>query len=355
MNPIAQRPLLRRSMTSSSGQQQPPPNGGNRTNSMQSLFNQQLPNEIPSMEIEEDSYGQFCLIIVQDSNGRIFYIRDHDNNLTLPTLEDIEKIPMSIITNKLYVVVDGEQKLARSYQKNCFDKFNSISEPFSNGSFSKIMKFKSVRPIPQTQEINQSVIQHMNTSDPLTNTMIRSQDWFKHLFGFDEMHVCQQPDMYDVNMTAIKSCFEIEGSNYDTMLRSRINNSLYGVGKFTTPTLGELREEVDAFDQSSWGQTTLSHIAGDSFQLHYDPQLKNAAFQAASQFNCLEFVNPSCTPEHGVTNYVSDNTQGPACALAAPAGTVYRNYYANCNGKIGQSKDNQINNLNGVLEFLGAI
>ena len=32
-------------------------------------------------------------------------------------------------------------------------------------------------------------------------------------------------------------------------------------------------------------------------------------------------------PEDGVTVYSSDPTQGPACALACAAGSVYRNYY----------------------------
>jgi hypothetical protein len=32
-------------------------------------------------------------------------------------------------------------------------------------------------------------------------------------------------------------------------------------------------------------------------------------------------------PEHGVTVYSGDPTQGPACALACAAGSVYRNYF----------------------------
>ncbi len=36
----------------------------------------------------------------------------------------------------------------------------------------------------------------------------------------------------------------------------------------------------------------------------------NATFQAASQFNCLEFCNPKLVPEEGVTFYFADMTQG---------------------------------------------
>jgi hypothetical protein len=32
-------------------------------------------------------------------------------------------------------------------------------------------------------------------------------------------------------------------------------------------------------------------------------------------------------PEDGVTMYAADPTQGPACALACAAGSVYRNYF----------------------------
>lgn len=48
----------------------------------------------------------------------------------------------------------------------------------------------------------------------------------------------------------------------------------------------------------------------------------------ASQFNCLEFVSARVTPEDGVTGYANDPTQGPACAIAVGAATVYRNYFA---------------------------
>ncbi|KPA85480.1 hypothetical protein ABB37_01771 [Leptomonas pyrrhocoris] len=67
-----------------------------------------------------------------------------------------------------------------------------------------------------------------------------------------------------------------------------------------------------------------SHTVGESGALHL--RFPNAFFQVASQFNSLEFVSPDVTPEDGVTHYVYDRTQGPACALACMAGTAYRNY-----------------------------
>ena len=70
--------------------------------------------------------------------------------------------------------------------------------------------------------------------------------------------------------------------------------------------------------------------------------------QAASQFNCLEFPSPQTTPENGISGYEFDQTQGPACALACPSGTVFRNYFApvrDGESEGGQTEDYQINNL----------
>jgi len=65
----------------------------------------------------------------------------------------------------------------------------------------------------------------------------------------------------------------------------------------------------------------------------------------ASQFNLLEMVSPDDTPEMGVTRYANDQTQGPACAIAAGAGTIYRNYFAPVLGHQGQTSDHQIDTL----------
>jgi hypothetical protein len=75
-------------------------------------------------------------------------------------------------------------------------------------------------------------------------------------------------------------------------------------------------------------------------------------FQVASQFNLLEMVSPEITPEHGVTRYQDDHTQGPACAIAAGAATIYRNYFAPVGGAYGQTKDRQFDGLANLGEAL---
>ncbi len=89
-------------------------------------------------------------------------------------------------------------------------------------------------------------------------------------------------------------------------------------------------------------------VEGDVRSFITNPKNKGAIFQVASQFNCLEMTGPSIRPEDGITRYMFDKTQGPACALCCPAATVYRNYFWNDSG---QSKK-QINLIDKIEEIL---
>ena len=130
------------------------------------------------------------------------------------------------------------------------------------------------------------------------------------------------------------------------------------VGPWETPSLAELRERLQA------GAGTTRAAAGERglrFQhladpvgvqsLIADPQNADAVFQAASQFNCLEMVGPGVSPRRGIAIYVDDPTQGPKCALACPAGTVYRNYL--CGKHFAGQGDVQIDCLADVGSVVG--
>jgi hypothetical protein len=97
---------------------------------------------------------------------------------------------------------------------------------------------------------------------------------------------------------------------------------------------------------------TFRHIAADVGHLLHDGANAGAVFQVASQFNCLEMTGPHVTPAHGVTRYALDKTQGPRCAIACPAATVYRNYFVD--GGKGQCGGDgvQVNLLSRVEELL---
>jgi hypothetical protein len=101
------------------------------------------------------------------------------------------------------------------------------------------------------------------------------------------------------------------------------------------------------------GHLTVHEVVADVQQLHTNAAHAGALFQVASQFNLLEMASPHVTPEQGVGIYAHDHTQGPACAVAAGAGTIYRNYFAPVRGHIGQSAAHQIDCLADLGAALG--
>ncbi|MDY0207811.1 MAG: hypothetical protein RBR82_14490 [Pseudomonas sp.] len=67
----------------------------------------------------------------------------------------------------------------------------------------------------------------------------------------------------------------------------------------------------------------------------------------------LEMVSPRVTPEQGVGIYGRDFTQGPACAIAAGAATIYRNYFVDVHGQQGQSSTVQLDGIADLGTALG--
>ena len=121
-------------------------------------------------------------------------------------------------------------------------------------------------------------------------------------------------------------------------LLSDATSSRSAVGTLETPSFAELRERAGPVARAGT-QNRIRRLQGDARKLHADPAHRGSLFQVASQFHLLEMVGPSITPEHGVSRYAQDRTQGPACAIAAGAGTMYRNYLVPVNGGIGQRCD----------------
>ncbi|BBZ55210.1 hypothetical protein [Mycolicibacterium phocaicum] len=153
--------------------------------------------------------------------------------------------------------------------------------------------------------------------------------WFERLTGFVES-----------DYEATRSRLSVEGDE----LVSSANGKRYGIGTLRTPSLGELR----AVTVPDRGRTIVTCTVGDVGAMHSDPEFEGALFQVASQFNLLEMTHYTVTPEDGVTRYAHDHTQGPACAIAAGAGTIYRNYFASVHGQSGQTADRQLNMLERV-------
>lgn len=162
-------------------------------------------------------------------------------------------------------------------------------------------------------------------------------DWFERITGFKE-------DGYEATRARL--------SVVDGQLHSRSSALTCAVGQLETPSLAELRQRAAGL-VSGHGPTRVSCVQGDVRRMHTDHGNAGALFQVASQFNLLEMVSDAVTPERGVTRYERDATQGPACAIAAGAGTIYRNYFATVNGHSGQREDRQIDCLFDIGTALG--
>jgi hypothetical protein len=154
-------------------------------------------------------------------------------------------------------------------------------------------------------------------------------DWFEILTGFRETD-------YD----ATRAKLAVEGNR----LRSLVNDKEYGIGDLELASLESLRHKVKAAGGLA-GRLRVRVVTGDVRQMHRLPENDGALFQVASQFNLLEMVSPTVTPEQGVARYQQDPTQGPACAIAAGAATIYRNYFVPVNGGYGQNTERQLDGL----------
>lgn len=154
-------------------------------------------------------------------------------------------------------------------------------------------------------------------------------DWFQRITGFVE-----------TDYPHTRAQLRVDGE----YLLSRVNGSRHRIGRFELVTLRELRARTDPRALAG-ARNSVRCQSGDSRVLHSDPTLRDAAFQVASQFNALEMVTPSITPEHGVTRYIHDRTQGPACAIAAGAATIWRNYFVPVGAGYGQTATRQLDAL----------
>lgn len=163
-------------------------------------------------------------------------------------------------------------------------------------------------------------------------------NWFAELFGFVE------------SVQSVRSQLSVDGE----WMTSAVNGARYRSGTLTTPSLAELKKRTDILLQSGGQErTTLREVVANVQDLHKDPSFRNSIFQVASQCNLLEMVGPSVTPDSGVTGYYYDRTQGPACAIACGAGTVYRNYFVPLEGQQGQTASLQVDTMQDLHSALG--
>lgn len=162
--------------------------------------------------------------------------------------------------------------------------------------------------------------------------------WFERLTGFAER-----------DYASTQGALEVVDGN----LRSSHSSNAFGVGRFELISLERLRHRRASTRLPS-GRLTVRNISGDARTIHQISAFRGALIQVASQFNMLEMIHPQVTPEDGVSRYESDPTQGPACAIAAGAATIFRNYFVPVGGQLGQTADCQLDGLADVHVHLAA-
>ena len=172
--------------------------------------------------------------------------------------------------------------------------------------------------------------------------------WFENLFGFAE----KPQDEYEGNYE------QMEYVRDQNVIRTNGNRE-FGTGTFALERLDDLRATIPIPTASAEATKWTVIEGGDARVLHAMPEYAGAMFQAASQFNCLEFNGPAKVPENGIKEWVYDATQGPACSIACAGGTLLRHYFHESEpgpGVIGQRsapEDTQINTLRDVIVQLG--
>ena len=162
-------------------------------------------------------------------------------------------------------------------------------------------------------------------------------DWFHRITGFKEARYGETQR----RLQAREGHLYVDGVS-----------TSYGVGELEIISLRALRERAAAIIKAP-GQLQAQVVQGDARELHRWAASDGALFQVASQFNLLEMAGPDVTPEAGVTGYAHDHTQGPACAMSAGAGTLFRNYLLPLPGGTGQTARRQVDCLAPLGAALG--
>jgi hypothetical protein len=150
-------------------------------------------------------------------------------------------------------------------------------------------------------------------------------EFFQQVFGFLE-----SPER-------VKDRISVKDTSEGVLIHSHANNKTYNSGFFKIVTANsfrnlEKRGNGKLFIINGNGRYTKDMSMVDVLQMQSRPDNNGATFQAASNFNCLEFVSPRQTAWDGISNYIYDKTQGPSCAIACVCKNYYFSSFFLCNG-----------------------
>jgi hypothetical protein len=232
----------------------------------------------------------------------------------------------------------------------------SYSSPYS-------LESSNHKQITQADKNNHPTQIKISPPKPIDNNafaLVSRNDFFKDVLGIDEQ-AWQNKDKTLFFSPDIHANAQCRGGY---LLKNGSKTDLFKTGSFQEFTIQELREQTAKISKTHSGRFNV--IAGfktapnswfryyvDIGALQAEDANKDAVFQVASNFSCLEPTSISHLPEQGITNYIHDQTQGPFASLSAAPGLIYRMYYIFYNPNTDsstwrQTTNNQINLLDKV-------
>ena len=197
--------------------------------------------------------------------------------------------------------------------------------------------------------VERGISKKRRVEEPAVAVAHAGGNWFHENFGFHEQKTGNSARHKRADWKFNAGKFSVGGKGDLVWEDDNNETKTQRVGSWETDTVDKLMKDyakqtyniVDGLGYSDdRDELTFEHAcpAGGVRALIMDPKNANAVFMVASQFNALEMISPNSTPADGVTIYSNDRTQGPACAMACPAATVWRNYCVPVDDGIGQNE-----------------
>lgn len=166
-----------------------------------------------------------------------------------------------------------------------------------------------------------------------------SYNWFKNLTGVDECTF----------RAFSKKYFKFDDNK--TILIGK--NEEYDCGNINVVRLGDLRnlyKNLNLCENSEKLKLKIYYSRSFDFEKYNITNLQekfpNGVFLVASNFNALEGINESKSPEspNFLTSYYADHTQGPTASIGCPAATIYR-YIHSLNNPLNMLKNFEFYNI----------
>ena len=278
-----------------------------------------------------------------------------------------------ITTKHLFNFLDPDKpKLCLLLLYPIFDSYIRYIGPMTDAANKKTVsdfitkRIAFVRNLFSKQTITVSVVEEGRRGMPPKVPVIASilPNWFNQVFVFDELPLGHSFTSFNVKKSTTNHILmTVKGAEID-------------VGVFRYMSVADLlktaSENTSAVASAADPTNNLKYymMTSPAHTVHTTPGYHDSIFQVASQFNALEMLTPTQTPQKGITIYHADNTQGPVCAMVCPFGTLYRNYFCmpdagkqledksvNVNPQIGTpaggtgSGNNQINTLTELMKI----